>query len=164
MSANLLVAWVLYLERDYDAAVEECEKLLKWAPDAHLAKWIQGSSYRQTGQLDEALAAFRVAQELVGRTPLTISAIGHTNALSGRKDLAHAAIDELKDLSELRYVPPDLVARVYIGLGDTEKALNWMEAAQADGMERAAFLETDPELDPLREADRFDALLHERQR
>lgn len=69
------------------------------------------------------------------------------------------AIDELKQLSEARYVQPTLIAIIYAALGDTDDALIWLERAYAERDEDLSLLKVDPRLDSLRGDPRFLSLL-----
>jgi hypothetical protein len=60
--------------------------------------------------------------------------------------------------SKKQYVSPFYVAIVYIGLGKTETAMDWMERAFADRSNGLVFLKVEPEVDPLRSNPRFIAL------
>jgi hypothetical protein len=60
--------------------------------------------------------------------------------------------------SKKQYVSPFYVAVVYIALGKTETAMDWMEKAFADHSNGLVFLKVEPELDPLRSNPRFIAL------
>jgi hypothetical protein len=55
------------------------------------------------------------------------------------------------------------LAIVYVGLGENEKALDWLEKAFADRSNGLVFMKVEPELDNLRSGPRFTAL-QQRQR
>jgi len=50
-------------------------------------------------------------------------------------------------------------ATVYVGLGDREKALNWLEKGLEERAIEMLFLKTDARFDPLRSEPRFQRLL-----
>ncbi len=84
---------------------------------------------------------------------------GHAYASSGNKTEALKALDQLKELSRRRYVSTYSFALVYLGLGDKDEALRWLEQSY---QERAGadigWIRVDPLLDPLRSDPRFEAL------
>jgi hypothetical protein len=47
--------------------------------------------------------------------------------MAGRQAEALAILDELEDLSHQRYVPAAARAWCYLGLGDYERVIEWME-------------------------------------
>ncbi len=55
--------------------------------------------------------------------------IGHAYALLGQRGEAYKRIDELKELSKRRYVPPHCIALIYTGLGKKDQAFAWLEKA-----------------------------------
>ena len=96
------------------------------------------------------LAAGAVA--LVGGT-------ARAHGLSGNKMEAEKILDHLKKLSKERYVSAYSFALVYLGLGDKEEALRWLEQSYQDRAgSDVGFIRVDPLLDPLRGDPRFEAL------
>ena len=81
-------------------------------------------------------------------------------ARSGRPDLARANLAQLTALADERYVDPQFVAVLYSGLGDTERALEWLERAydvrspnltmKSDGRQWFPDLVSDPRYQALR--------------
>ncbi len=82
-----------------------------------------------------------------------------TFAASGRKREAHLVLNQLKSLSTQTYVSPYAIALIYVGLGEEEQALEWLEKAYEDRSFLMIYLKVDPKLDPLRGAPRFQDLL-----
>jgi tetratricopeptide (TPR) repeat protein len=87
-----------------------------------------------------------------------ISALAHADALSGNQEEALRLLQQLAAQSKKQYVSPFYVAVVYIALGKTEMAMDWMEKAFADRSNGLVFLKVEPELDPVRSNSRFIAL------
>lgn len=52
------------------------------------------------------------------------------------------------------------MATIYIGLGDTDRAFEWLERALEDRSETLLFLKVEPRFDPLRADPRFKSLVH----
>jgi hypothetical protein len=72
---------------------------------------------------------------------------------------AEKILDHLKKLSKERYVAAYSFALVYLGLGDKEEALRWLEQSYQDRAgSDIGFIRVDPLLDPLRDDPRFEAL------
>ncbi len=57
-----------------------------------------------------------------------------------------------------QYVAPYYFAIVYLGLGDDEGAMDWLEKAFADRSNGLVFMRVEPELDHVRSNPRFLAL------
>ncbi len=159
LSSAVMVPIILYLQRDYDAAVTECEKILQWAPESNITRVLLGLAYKQLSRYEEALATFKQLDRVSGTSPLALSLMAQTFATAGSTEEAEQAFDELKGLSELKYVAPSYVARVYLGFGDTEAALDWLELAYENRSLPVTSLKTDPDWDVLRSDARFTRLL-----
>jgi transcriptional regulator NrdR family protein len=76
-----------------------------------------------------------------------VSALGHTLALSGKRNEAQRVLEELRQLSNSRYVTPYDFAVIYQGLGQSEQATEWLAKLHKDKVARA--LADDPRMDSL---------------
>lgn len=56
--------------------------------------------------------------------------------------------------------PPYQIATIYAGLGDRDRAFEWLEKAFQERSPGLKFLKTEPMLDNLRADKRFDDLIH----
>jgi tetratricopeptide (TPR) repeat protein len=84
----------------------------------------------------------------------------YTYALAGKKGEARKTLDELKALSQRRYVSPYQIAIAYLGLGDKEQAFQWLDKAyEVRSNDFGSGLKVDPRLDGLHSDPRFTALL-----
>ena len=75
--------------------------------------------------------------------------------MSGRRDEARKILSELEERSRDRYVSPYNIMLTWLGLGEIDQALNWMERALE---ERTAWLyltPIEPRFDKLRADTRF---------
>ena len=107
----------------------------------------------------EAIAALRAANNSLGRNPEVEGELGHALAVAGRRAEALAVIEGLRHLAATRYVSPYSVALVYAGLGDRDRALDWLDKAYAERSDYMAYLTLEPMLDGLRSDRRFAALV-----
>jgi tetratricopeptide (TPR) repeat protein len=158
ISINSSLGWRLYLARQYDRSIEQLRDTLELDPSYEWAHFILGQAYEQKGEFDLARAELQKAVALSHNSPLMISALAHADALSGNQAEALRLLQQLAAQSKKQYVSPFYVAVVYIALGKTETAMDWMEKAFADRSNGLVFLRVEPELDPLRSNARFIAL------
>ncbi|MDQ3754320.1 MAG: hypothetical protein M3371_06260, partial [Acidobacteriota bacterium] len=107
----------------------------------------------------EAIEEFRQGANYSNRHPTVVVALGYAYAVSGNRGEAQRALAELKDLSERRYVSPYSVATIYIGLGEKEQALHWLEKAYEERNFELIWSKVEPRLDPLHADPRFQDLL-----
>src|SRR5438876_11605327 len=68
-------------------------------------------------------------------------------------------IDELKATARLRYVPSSLFAQAYIGLGEKNRALGWMERAYEEHDQGMVYIKAYPGLEALRSEPGLPALV-----
>ena len=158
ISINSSLGWRLYLARQYDRSIEQLRDTLEMDPSYEWAHFILGQAYEQKREFNLARAELQRAVELSHSSPLMISAMAHADALSGNQEEALRLLQQLMAQSKKQYVSPFYVAIVYIGLGKTETAMDWMERAFADRSNGLVFLKVEPEVDPLRSNPRFIAL------
>jgi serine/threonine-protein kinase len=84
--------------------------------------------------------------------------LGYAYALAGSKDRAREILNEL--LSSRSAVPAQMVAEMYIGLGDKDNAFKWLHTV-IEQKDTPPMLKCDPMFDPLREDSRFATLLQQ---
>jgi hypothetical protein len=108
--------------------------------------------------LDAAAAFQRVASQK-GREPFVVSKLAWAYGLAGKKHEAMKLIDELNEMARHRYVAPSVFVNAYLGLGDKDKALTWIEKGYEEHEHTLCFLKVNWTWDPLRSEPRFQALL-----
>jgi len=90
--------------------------------------------------------------------PITLSWLGHAYAVAGRGADAQKILDQLSTLSKQdKYVPDVDRARIYAGLGEKDKAFEWLEKGYDD--RSIGTIKVEPTWDPLRSDPRFADLL-----
>ncbi|MBZ5587276.1 MAG: tetratricopeptide repeat protein [Acidobacteriia bacterium] len=147
-----------YYQRDYEPAVQYYRQTLAMEPSFGQAWLGLGLAYAQQGEHEKAIEAVRHLYSLAPITPV-MAALGYVNGMAGKKDEARNMLDELLALAKRRYVSSYYVAGVFIGLGDRDRAFEWLGRA---GDERASLLgslRVDPAFDPLQSDPRFAVLL-----
>ena len=155
---HITAANVFYYTRRYERAVEHCRQALEIEPRFGAAYGVLGLVYERQGMYDEAISEMRRARGLLGSDPEPLGILGYLYAVSGRRREAKRVLNEVLKLSEQKYVPPFFVACIHAGLGEREKAFEWLERA----FEERAYLPTlaiFPFFDGLRPDPRFADLL-----
>jgi TolB-like protein/DNA-binding winged helix-turn-helix (wHTH) protein len=158
ISINFSLGWRLYMARQYDRAIEQLRNTLEMDPSYELPHLVAGQAYEQKGDFERAISELRKAVELSHGTPLMVSALAHAYAGSGNRVEAERLLAELNAESKKEYVSPYYLAIVYVGLGERERAMEWLEKAYTDRSNGLVFLNVEPELDPLRASPQFKAL------
>ncbi|MEN3330673.1 MAG: hypothetical protein V7641_38 [Blastocatellia bacterium] len=156
---NLARSLPFHLAGEYEQEIEWVNKVVETNPNYPHSYFSIGASYTLLGRYEEAIAAFEKAASLMGRTADMLSGIGYVYAVAGRKAAAQEVLEELQAMAKRQYVPPGAMALVYLGLGEHDKALEWLEKAvdvRASGM---IYLRSDRRFDALGVYPRFTALL-----
>jgi serine/threonine-protein kinase len=150
-----------YYARRYDEAIAQLRKLLEMDPGYYFAYVTLGEALEMKGARDAAIAEYQKARAL-NDDPLVPALLAHAYGLSGNKMEAEKILDQLKALSKSRYVSAYTFSLAYLGLGNKEEALRWLEQSYQD---RAGadigWIRVDPLLDPLHGDSRFEALAEE---
>jgi TolB-like protein len=147
-------AWVTYASRRYDLALKQFENLGDDAGLTHI--------YREKGMYPEALAVHKrciATHPSLSRDPYALAVLASIYGLQGRNDEAEALINEVKETARHRYVSGFFFAEAYVGLGQRDQAITWLERAYEEHDQWMVFANSYPGLDPLRSEPRFQALL-----
>ncbi|MGH7494785.1 MAG: TPR end-of-group domain-containing protein [bacterium] len=79
-------------------------------------------------------------------------------AATGRRVDSLKLLDELHELLNHQYYDAFAVALAYTGLGDRDKAFEWLDRAYEERATDMVILKIEPALDPLRSDPRYAAL------
>ena len=153
---HVAVCSVLYSARQYDRAIEECRKTLALNPEHVSAKFVLGRIYTAMGRYEDAIA------ELLSRrvaSPGTNWVLGYTYGLAGRPEEAHGVLNFLLERSTEQFIWPEIIAFVYAGLGEKDRAFEWLEKSFEGREFWLTTLQVNPLFDPLRSDPRFQDLL-----
>jgi DNA-binding winged helix-turn-helix (wHTH) protein/TolB-like protein/tetratricopeptide (TPR) repeat protein len=160
LSANSHVGLAFYLARRYDEAIEQLRDTLELNPDLFTAHLILGLSLVQQRMYGEAIAALQKARVVTRSSPDSVGLLGYGYGMAGMKREARDALKELDQLSQNhRYVSPFCKVMVYIGLGEKDRAFEWLERAYEERIWQLGMLVADPMFDPLRSDPRYTDLL-----
>ena len=158
ISINFSLGWRFYMARQYDRAIQQLRNTLEMDSSYELPHLVLGWAYAQKGDFGLAIPELRQAVELSHGTPLMISSLANAYARSGNRVDAQKLLAGLVSQSPKNYVSPYYFAVVYVGLGEDEKAIDWLEKAYSDRSNGLVFLKVDPSLDHLRSNPRFQVL------
>jgi serine/threonine protein kinase/Flp pilus assembly protein TadD len=149
----------LYYARQYDESIARLNKTLKGNPGSVLAKAAVGWNYAQKRMYPEAVAACRSAISIAPEEQIVLGSCGNVYALAGRRQDALAVLDRLKKLSPRLHLDPYIVALLYDGLGDNDRATEWLERAYRERSPQMPFAKIEFWSDSLRADPRFQNLL-----
>jgi TolB-like protein/DNA-binding winged helix-turn-helix (wHTH) protein/Flp pilus assembly protein TadD len=158
---NAVLGQTFYYTRQYDQAIEQLQKTLELDPDLGMASSYLAKAYLQKSMNKEAIAEFEKALVISHGHVWALADLGYAFAVAGRRPEARNMLDKLNQISRQKFVPADAMAQIYTGLGEKDKAFEWLEK----GYERRSLglggvgLKVDPVYDPLRSDPRFANLL-----
>jgi eukaryotic-like serine/threonine-protein kinase len=156
---NVAVGWALYFARRYDAAIEQLRRTVDLDPNYPVTYWILGLLLRKTGSYELAITEGEKAVKLSGGSPLMRAALAHTLGTAGRKKEALQMLDDLTRLAKQKYVAPYFFAGIYIGLGENDRAIEYLEKCYQEHSHWLIYLHIDPSMDVLRDNQGFQGLL-----
>ena len=153
---NNLAAYMLYLNRRYDDAIEAWRGSLELHPNAALALWGIAGAYEQQG--DDVKAA---------ETYLTVEQTGGTSAAALKRLRAAIQRGGLKEYWKemlrrgAEHNPPDRCSMIdnYAHLHDRQQTLNFLEDGYLEHCRGMVRLKVDPAYDFVRSEPRFQAVL-----
>jgi TolB-like protein/DNA-binding winged helix-turn-helix (wHTH) protein/Tfp pilus assembly protein PilF len=157
--ASADVGYRLHEARRSAEAMAPLQKLLEFNPDFTLGHRFLGQVYEGNRMYPKAMAEFRKAVELSSGAPVDVAALGHVAAVSGDPTEARKALQRLEELAKQRYVASYGRVLIYAGLGENDRALEWLERAFQERSTWMVKLKVDSRLDPLRGDPRFADLM-----
>ena len=144
--------------RRYDEAIAQLRKTIEMDPGYYFAHSNLAQALEMKGDRDGAIAEYQKARAL-NDDPGVLAYLARFYGLGGNKTETEKILDQLKELSKQRYVSDYSFALVYLGLGEKEEALHWLEQSYRDRAgSDVTWIRVDPLLDPLRGDPRFEAL------
>lgn len=158
--ANSHVGLAFYRARRYDDAIKHSQDTLELKPDLFTAHVILGLSLVQKKLYGEGIAVLQKARVVTGSSSDSIGLLGYGYGMAGRKREARGALKELDQVSrDNKYVSPFCKVMVYIGLGENDRAFEWLERAYEERIWHLGVLAADPMFDPLRPDPRYTDLI-----
>jgi TolB-like protein/Flp pilus assembly protein TadD len=146
----------LYFARRYEAATTQCRRALELDPDYMPARFNLGRALVETGKGGEAIGEFKKATRR--REALYLAGLGYAYARSAQQERARGVLAQLETLAGRKYVSAYERAKVHIGLGQEERAIEWLERAYAERAVGLVAVRVDPVFDSLHAHPRFEAL------
>ena len=150
---------LFHVQRD-DLAKEQFDKTLELDPTFPLVHMDLGTWYVRQGKYDEAISEIQKVGKILGtNSPYGMGNLGYIYAKAGRKEEAISTLNQLLDVSKQGYAMSVQVASVYAGLGDKDKAFEWLGKGYHEQNRYLADLKTTFVWEDLRSDPRYMALL-----
>jgi len=151
---NARVGSVLYYLHRYDEAAAELRQALELDSSNISARAELGRVLVQQRRFSEALAELPEAVDLQAGY-LGGGSRGYAYGMAGHREDALAMERRLEQRARVRYIDPEAFAMVAIGLGDTARALAWLERGRNQRSFYLPLVAADPIYEPLLRNARF---------
>lgn len=153
------VASVHCYRGEYEQALTECLQIRELNPNYAETFGCMAWIAEAQGRSEEAESwLVRLVAE-AGRAPLLLAMLARHYALYGNVGKTREILSSLEELSSTRYVSPITFVFVFAGLGEHEKALDYLERAYDVHDTWLWYVSVFPAFQPLRQYDRFNKIL-----
>ncbi len=155
------LGWGYYWASRFDEAITQTKKALEMDPSnlntqltLIMIDALRGKFAEAVAQADKLLSALPSLDD----API-LSNFAWIYAVSGRPEKSRTFLKRMLDLRAKRYVDAYIIAGVYAGLGDKEKAFEWLSKAYDERAGQMVIIQVDHWIDNLRSDPRYKELL-----
>jgi predicted Zn-dependent protease len=161
MPARMFLSDTLRTEGDVTGAIREQERILEQAPENISGISLLTLTYLDSGQLDKARALLEQKRSVYETNFMWRAARALQLAAEGNRKEALQTMDEGTLKFAAAAFPSTLeAAEFYAVLGDSSKAIEWLERAYRNGDERADWFRKDARLASIRQDPRFQVIIN----
>ena len=157
--AGALEGQFLFYAGKPDEALNRLQKTFELAPGFWMPHMFASVVYIDKKMYPEALTEARKARQLSSASTFSMALEIYTLAKMGSREEAEKVLREMEEISKTRGIPPTHFAVAYNGLGDTDRALQYLEKAFVEKDPKMTFLKVDPKWNNLRASPRFIELM-----
>jgi tetratricopeptide (TPR) repeat protein len=125
---NLNSGWICWLANRLDDAMAQVHKMIELEPRFFGAYWQMGAIYWAQGKPEEAIEAYKKSLSL-NCNQITLGNLGFIYGAIGKRDEAQGVLNQLFEMKERQNVIALNLAKVYCGLDENDKAVEWLERA-----------------------------------
>jgi len=155
---QMSLSFYQYWARQYDDAIAQSRKTLAMDPNSAISHVLLGLSFLKKGDTAGAIAELQKSKA-PDPGAWYQGFLGYAYAISGDRAKAEQALRELEELAKRQYVSPTAFATIYLGLGQKEKCLDWLEKSYEQQDSACWYLKIDQIYDSVRNEPRFQAIL-----
>src|SRR6266704_3260898 len=153
------LGWGAIYAGRYDEAMAHFSKAAELDPNNPWTRWFLGRAYLFKGMPQRGIEEMETALHLSPDDPLGLGFVGYAYAVTGRRADALKILQRLDELAKHRFVSTAARIYVYAGLGDKDKAFEWLEKAYQERSDTLAWFKFDPESKSLQSDPRFAVLM-----
>ena len=153
------VSRMYQLQNNYDASIENSLKVIELDPNFAPVYEYLALSYVKLGRNTEAIAAAEKGVDLSNRSGISLGDLGYVDAVAGKRAEAFDKIKELEAKYARKEAIGQYIAAVYVGLGDKDKAFEWLEKDFQARNGKLTEIRWQLQFESLRDDPRFNDLL-----
>lgn len=142
-----------------DAAIATATSAIQLNRELRRAYVALGAAWEAKGEHQRALTHYREALVMNGQDRRALPAYGYLLGIMGRREEAQSVAHQLEDINSRIRNCAFQVAVVYAGMGEHNRALNWLEQAWKTRQAYFPFAAIEYRLKPLHQYPRFHDLL-----
>jgi serine/threonine-protein kinase len=155
---QMSLSFYQYWARQYDDAIAQARKTLAMDPNSAISHVLLGLSFLKKGDTAGAIAELQKSKA-PDPGAWYQGFLGYAYAISGERAKAEVVLRELEQLAKRQYVSPTVFATIYLGLGQKEKCLAWLEKSYEQQDSACWYLKIDQIYDSVRNEPRFQTLV-----
>ena len=148
----------LLIAHRFDEAIKQSQTTIALEPFFAPAHYVLGQAFVQKHSYKEGVVELQKAIELSPGSTAFSANLAYAYAVSGMRDEAAGILNDLKNRSPQAFSNAPEIAMVYVGLGENDQAMAWLEKAYAERFSPWVLMR--PCFNPLRSDPRFQDLLH----
>ena len=159
INANLGYAYML--ARRYPEAILQLRKTVELDLNVYFPHGALGRALEVSGQLEGAIVEYEKPHP-PNNEAWAEAHFGHAYAVKGEREKALRLLNQMKELGQHGTPWAYGFALLYLGLGNKDEAINWLEQSYRDkDAIRICKIKVEPLLDPLRGDPRFERLANQ---
>ena len=153
------IAWVHWIVRRDSEAVVLAHEALALDSTSSTAYLALGGGLAGLGRYSEAIDAYERGRLLSGGNALFLPQLGYAYARTNQRKKAQAILRQLIAMQDAGRASPYYVAQVYLGLGQRDSALKWLQTAYNEHVGHVVFLRANPVWNGIRSDSIFRAII-----
>ena len=151
---------IYYQTRDYGRMLEAMQNYVASNPRHWLGRNLLGVAFQGSGQTLLAIPEYQKAVEYSGNNSDSTASLAYAYARTGKRAEAEKILRDLLEQSRASYVSPYMIATIYAGLGNKDRAFEFLAKAYEErSTDLSYFLKSDLRMDTLRSDPRFQDLV-----
>ncbi|HQR36442.1 MAG TPA: tetratricopeptide repeat protein, partial [Blastocatellia bacterium] len=156
ISINTNLGMILFCDHRYDEAAAQLRKALELDENLPRARYFLGAVLGMQRRDEEAIVELQKAIQLSKGGMVPSCSLAYVYAVAGRRAEAQEILTRLLAEAESKPILPVYMGMAYVGLGDKERAFQWLEKVKGATLMNVA--RADPRFDSLRDDPRLAAL------